>query len=250
MAFSSARFSQIVRFGGSRSVLARSLLVSGFLIAVLTSIQANDARAQTETPTPTPAVEPTLDPSGLDFSTAKLYTADNDIFELQVPGGWTENVIVNRPDFFVAVISYGDSPAVPPGFVSISIGSPNNIFRTTDGSTITLPEEALKSLIASQTKATPRPGAPVITWGDVTAAKLGKLDAFTVTASVGPYAQSPHDTRLRAWAATLSDGLVAEVSAQAYSSIYEQAQPTLNKMIDSLVLNGQNLALPTPTAAP
>ena len=250
MLFPRSRFSHVIHFGRTHNTAVRSLLISGLAITVLASIQANGAQAQTETPTPTPMVEPTLDPSGLDFSTAKLYTADNDIFEMQVPLGWTENVILNKPDQFLAVLSYGDSAGIPPAFVSVSIGSTNNVFRSGDGSNITAPDAALKALIASQTTATPRPGAPVITWGKVTAAKLGKLDAFTVTATVGPYPQSPQETRLQAWAAILPNGMAAEVSAQANTSLYDLARPTLNKMIDSLVFNGQNLALPTPTIAP
>ncbi len=198
----------------------------------------------TSTPFPTdvPTAVPTINAAAFDMTTAKLYKAENDVLEIQVPAAWTTPP-TNRPGVYD--VAYGDvqSPSV---FIEVRVNKAADFYKGIDSTgKATTPESALQALIAANS-------GGALKFSPVQAAKVGKLDGYMLTASQaastganGPIAASEYDIR----AALLPNtDQIAYVQTFSVEAMWTAAQPVVVKMLDSLVLNPQNVPTATPTA--
>jgi hypothetical protein len=93
------------------------------------------------------------------------------------------------------------------------------------------------------------PAESTVKAGDVIATKVGKLDAQGLALSIpASAAQGSPDSEAEVRIATLADGQIALVLLQGRTSVWNAAKTTVDKMIESLVINPQNIPTATPTA--
>jgi hypothetical protein len=199
--------------------------------------------------TPTAPPTATFDPAGLDFNSAKLYKADNDIFEIQLPSNWKTDLVSNTPDLFLSSLYYGSNSATnSPVALSVSIGTPEKVLSVPNMKPDLTTDGQLQALV--NLAATPQPGSPVYTIGKVKSAQLGKLAAFAVTIDLAADAKTPQAVKAQILLASLPNGKVVQVIIQSFADKYDAAWPVMNKMIDSLIIKEKNMDLPTtPTPA-
>lgn len=205
-------------------------------------LQPAAAPSSTPLPTPTSTVAPTVNPAAFDMTSAKLFKAPGDVIEIMVPDGW-QTPPSQRPNTFD--FQYGD-PQAPTAFLEVRINPATDFYKGIDSTgKANSPETALAALIRDNSTA--QQGTAGTKFSAVTDATLGKLAGKGITASVPAGAQNAageFDIRL---AAAPSGDKVIYVQASGNSALWPKAQPVLAKMIDSLIVNAQNIPTSTPT---
>jgi hypothetical protein len=217
------------------------LVVAIFLLGRNLLPQIIPTPAPTAAPSFTPAPTATLDAAAFDMSTATTFKAVNNVIEVQVPRGWqAAPESPDAPNQYQFTYAEGTANTT---VLQVVIDTPKGIYdslRITD-TTVNSPQAALNSLKARW--ADPQSGVKP---GDIRAAKIGKLDGFALPLSVAASAQNS-ELEVEFRFASLPDGKLAFLLLQSSKDLWPRATEILNKMIDSLVINSQNIPTQTPT---
>src|SRR5258707_959560 len=225
----------------SRLLTIVELVVLAIAIFLLVQrlLPAASAPASTPIPTSTPAPTETLDPSAFDLSTATTFKAPNDVLEILLPKSW-KVAPATTPGRYSFYYGNDQSPSV---YIQISIAAPSELIQAatppaTANDALTAIRNSFQSQIPPGSKFTDN--APV---------KIGKLDGTGFTLSIPDSAGQP-GAQLDARIAPLPGGKVVFVYTQAGNSSWTAAKPTVEKMLDSLVVNANAIPTPTLTATP
>jgi hypothetical protein len=214
------------------------LAVAAFVLARnLTLIPTPVAPTSTTAPTGTPAPTETLNPVAFDMSKATLYKSNNDIFEVQLPGGWTTQPGTSDKQVSLNYGAAGSESIT----MQIILGTSAEIY--TQALQVTTAPDSPKAALEAF-KAQLSANRPDLKWSDVTPKKVGALDGQGLSVIVSGEQAAQVEFRL----APASDGELVFVFFQARESLWSTAQPVIYKMLDSLVVKPQNVPTATPTA--
>ncbi len=199
------------------------------------------APTSTPFPTSTPAPTETLNAAAFDLSKATIYKAPFGVIEIQLPTGW-QTPPAQQPNTYI--FAYGETGNESLS-VGVMIGKPEtlyeNVLRLT--ASVASPKDALAEFKKGI------PAESTVKVSDVIATKVGKLDAQGLTWSIpADVAQGSPDSEVELRIATLTDGQIALVLLRGRTSVWNAAKTTVDKMIESLVINPQNIPTATPTA--
>ncbi|MEP7289167.1 MAG: hypothetical protein ABI947_25725 [Chloroflexota bacterium] len=218
--------------------IAIFLLASRFLPQAAPSSTTSNATAF---PSWTPAPTATTDAAAFDLTSATVYKAPSDVLEVKLPKGWTPSPATTPGRYS---FSYGADPSAAVT-LQVIISDAKLLYTTVLGlpTAADSPQAGLEALKKNS------PAGGGLTFGDVKPVKIGTLDGYGVPVSVAATQQGPAaelDLRL----AALKDGSLVFVVMQGGASVWPMAQPTLNGMADSLVINPGNVPTATPTNTP
>jgi hypothetical protein len=216
------------------------LAVAAFVLARnLNLIPTPVAPTSTLAPTGTPAPTETLDPVAFDMSKATLYKDKNGVIEMQLPGGWT-----TQPSTTDRQIAFTYGPSGSESIViQVALDTPANVYA--QALQVTGSFESPKAALEAFKAQVSASGSNVaLKWGEVVPTKIGTLDGQGLTVTAPDEPGRHYEFRL----AALSNGDLLYVFLQARDSVWTTAEPVVYKMLDSLVVNPQNIPTATPTA--
>jgi hypothetical protein len=218
------------------------LAVAIFLLGRNLVPQIFPTPAPTAFPTLTPAPTETLNAAAFDMSAATPFKSQFGVIEMLVPKGWD---ITPETEPGQYTISYGQGNPDSSATIQILIGDPKTLYEQVLGvsASVASPQAALD---AFKQNSPPSSGLVV---GNVQPAKVGKLDGSELMISI-PAGQQRPETQVDLRVAPLPDGKIVFVIVQASKSLWTVAQPVIEKMLDSLVANPQNIPTATPTITP
>ncbi len=221
------------------------VLIIAIVLLARNILPAPATPTATVAPSWTPAPTDTPNPAAFDMSTATVFKAPNDILEIQLPGLW-QNQPSQQPDVYVFTYGSGTQSET---LLQVAIGTAkdlyDNVLHLT--SSVDSPQAALDAFKKNNEAQASAAGGGGLAFGNTHPVKVGKLDGSGLQITVPGNGQGP-DSEVEIWVAPLPNSdKVAMVIMQGPSAIWSTAQPTLYKMVASLVLNPQNIPTPTPT---
>jgi hypothetical protein len=187
-------------------------------------------------PSPTPIA--TLDDSVLDMSTARQYRSPDGVVQIMLPRGWEASPDSERGEYsFSAGSDSGQRISI-----QLAIGDALTLYEQILGVTkpVETPQQALDAFKDSQVD-TSR-----FAMGDVQRTRIGTLDGYGMRISVSTNSSDPgREIDLRV--AELANQQVVFAIVDCSSSLCGRARPTLDQILDSLILRSESLGTLTPT---
>jgi hypothetical protein len=202
-------------------------------------------------PTQTPAPTATVDASLYDFSTATTFKSPDGVVQISLPKGWqlTPPAVGSTPTpgryEFLPGGTNGTTGAPGPTNLEIVIDDPSVLYRGLNAdSSVTNAQQALASVAKG--------GSPdgSVTFGPVGPLKVGTLDGFVLDIHVAANAQGQPPTEVELILAPLSNGKMMYIGLQSSPDTWKVAKPTLDKMVQSIVINTGAIPTQTPTPTP
>lgn len=222
------------------------IVAIGFLARNLGVFAPGPTATATQFPTDTPTVAPTLDASAFDFSKATLFKSTGDVVEIKVPAGWQSAPSTGQNGEPIFNFNYGGAAGSPDVSVQLQITDATTLYSGIDATgKANSPETALQSIVSANS--TPQPSSPAIKFTSVGDVKVGSLSGKGFIADVPASAQGGEfqvDIRI----APATNGKVVYASSRSTVALWSKAQPVINQMLDSLVVNLGNIPTPTATA--
>ena len=205
-------------------------------------------------PTSTPSITPTINSAAFDYSTAKVFKAGNDAVEINLPTGW-DSMPNNGTPFSANQWSFGfGDPAAPQASILIFLDTRAQVISTYQkffGVTFVSPtgaKDVLTQSVAQLKGKIPTDGSIIL--DDPRSVKLSNAtEAYGMAAHFkdNPTSgQSASDSEY--WLGFLPDGTGIVVITQIQHGVVDKAQPTVYKMLETLVININKIPTATPTA--
>jgi hypothetical protein len=227
------------------------LAVAIFLLArnFIPQLQGGGAASSSTTgsqatafPSWTPGPTATSDPSAFDMSSAVDYKSPDNVVAIKIPKPWKATPAA-QPGSYAYTFTYGETADAVT--LQVVLDDAEALYQSFLGLTTkpTSPEEALKTFKAN-------PPNPQLTFADVKAGKVGKLDASTVLITLPAGPQGGEATNIELRIAPVEGGKVVLALLQAPAASWDKVYPVLGQIVDTLVVSPASIPTSTPTNTP
>lgn len=197
----------------------------------------------TAEPLPTSAPTATLDPQGLDFSTAKIVSSQSNVLQVPLPNGWgeTQRSLFGQWEYAYPIADPAGLQAGYPASFSVTIDTEQAVYQNVFGleESVVSPDEAIRKFKAT---AAANPQSTLLI-ADPVPSKVGALDGVSSKIEV-PQNGLTIDLRI----ARLEGGRAVVVIANYQNDIAAQMAPVLDQIIRGMVITPGNIPTATPTA--